>query len=65
MIAALIDWCLLAMYFGFRPSKFLQLQQNLLTNQIQCNADGLPQAFILSDITFFGPRKKVLHLDHT
>ena len=65
MIAVLADWCLLDIYFSFRLSEFLQLQHNIRSNKIQCNADGLPQAFILSDITFYGPQKRVLHLYHS
>ena len=64
MIVALADWCLLALFFGFRLSEFLQLQSNIKANRIQRNQDGRPQAFILSDITFYGPNKSVLRLDH-
>ena len=64
LIAALADWCILALFFGFRLAEFLQLQSNIRIKHIPRNHDGLPQAFILSDITFYGPQKTVLRLKH-
>ena len=63
-IPALTDWALLALFFGFRLSKFLQLHHHAIGGHIKRNKDGLPQAFILSDITFYGQSKKILQLTH-
>ena len=65
LAASIADWCLLALYFGFRLSEFLQTEENIRKGVIQRNIDGLPQAFILSDVQFFGPNKRLLRLDHS
>ena len=41
--AALADWALLAIHFGFRLSEFLQTQDNINRKKIQRNLDGRPQ----------------------
>ena len=53
------------MFLGLRLSEFLQLKENAERGLLQTNLDGLPQAFILADVSFFGPRKEILHVDHT
>jgi len=63
--AALADWALLALHFGFRLSEFLQTKDNITRKKIQRNIDGLPQAFILSDIKFFGHGKQHLVINHS
>ena len=62
--AALADWCILALHFGFRLSEFLQTQDNISNNTIQLNRDGKPQAFISNDIQMFGSHKQMITLDH-
>ena len=62
--AALADWAILAIHFGLRLSEFLQTQDNINRKKIQRNLDGRPQAFILTDVQFFGQGKQLLHLDH-
>ena len=52
------------MFFGFRLAEFLQLQINIHIKHIPRNRDGIPQDFILSDITIYGPHKTVLCLNY-
>lgn len=64
-VAALADWCILAIHFSFRLAEFLQTQENINLNIIPSNKDNLPQAFITSDVTLFGDHKQRVYPDHS
>ena len=57
--AALYDWNVLGIYYGFRLGEWAQ---NASTKSMLLRSiDGSPIAFTFNDITFYGPNRKRLH----
>jgi hypothetical protein len=49
----LFDWLILGLHLGFRRSEYAQKAQSATRTRIQCNKDGTPTAFVVSDIEFY------------